>query len=728
LLQPLHSLQLLALIQLPVSARPFFRHDLLQGALAVIAFSVFLLAPGYMLGWAGNFFGFRRSSGAERLLLSVALSAGISPVLAVLVTRCASLTATLWLYIFISLIAAVLAFRKGSERNPCRWTLKGSTWLALVMAVLWAALALFELADLQLGHRLYLSVTTYDHSVRTAMVESVLRHGIPATNPFYLPHAKPAGLRYYYYWYVLCALVSRAVGVPARAAMTASVVWSGLALAAMIPLYLKHVLRCREGLRRTSLIGFTLLGVTGLDVIPNLLLYAQPVSVIYPDADWWDPNQVTGWMASLLWVPHHVASLTACLVGFLLLYGLHDEDGWARRMGMAALAGAAFASAAGLGLYVTFAFAVFLTAWSARLLLRGEVRAFASFVAAGAVSLALSIPYLRELSGAGAGEGFARFSVRDFPPLVDWLHAHGVVSVMAVQGISLLALPAIYCVEFGFFLLAGWWWLRGRRAASNGAQALWWMLGSSLLVGTFLRSAAIVSNDLGMRAVLPAQFVLLLFGAMWLGGEEWKKPGESSAGVALSGEARTSAAARVLRIAVLSTLALGALGTVHELVILRAYPLLVDAGQIERNEVFFPAAPQMGERTYLLRSGLEQLQSQVPDSAVVQYNPFPPTYPVLLLYSGRQRAAAMRDCGASFGGDPAGCRPILNLVAPLYFRNFYPGPVDVDATCRALGVQVLIATDADQAWSVPESWVWQRPTLVANSSLRAFGCGEYPLK
>jgi hypothetical protein len=230
------------------------------------------------------------------------------------------------------------------------------------MAALWAALALFELADLQLGQRLYLSVTAYDRSVRTAMVESVLRHGVPASNPFYLPYGQPAGLRYYDYWYVLCALVSRAVGVPARAAMTASVVWSGLALAAMIPLYLKHVLQCRDGLRRASLIGFALLGVTGLDIIPNLLLYAQPVSVIYLDADWWDPNQVTGWITSLLWVPHHVASLVACLVGFLLLYGLQEEDGWLRRMGVSVLACAAFASAAGLGLYVTFAITVFLMA------------------------------------------------------------------------------------------------------------------------------------------------------------------------------------------------------------------------------------------------------------------------------------------------------------------------------------------------------------------------------
>ncbi len=701
--------------------QPFFSNDVGQGALAVVAFATFLLAPGYLLGWACNLFGFRRGSGAERALLSVALSVGISPVLAVLVARCSSLTATLWLFFSISLIAAALALKKGAEGGSERWALKPGTGIALGLAVLWAAIALFELADLQLGHRLYLSVTVWDYSVRTAMVESVLRHGVPATNPFYLPNAQPVGLRYYYYWYVLCALVSRAVGVPARASLTGSVVWSGLALAAMIPLYLKYVLGCRKGLRRASLIGLVLLGVTGLDVIPNLILYARQTSVILPDADWWDPSQVTGWMASLLWVPHHVASLVACLVGFLLLHSLQEEDGWSKRVGVAALAGVSFASAAGLGIYVTFAFAIFLVAWSARLLLLGKFRSLISFAAAGAVSLALSVPYLRELSGAGAGEGFARFHVREFLPLVNWLHANGVTGTVAVQGISLLALPVIYFAEFGFFLLAGAWWLRRGRTVSNGAQALWWMCGSSLLVGTLLRSAAIASNDLGMRAMLPAQFALLLFGAMWLGGREWNRPGTAS-----SGEEKITAGARALRVAALCTLVLGALGTVHELIILRAYPLLVDSGQIERSEGFLPAGPQMGERTYRLRQGMEELQRRLPQAAVVQYNSLLPTYPALLLYSGRQRASGMRDCGAPFGGRPGDCRPILERLVPLYFRNIYPGPVDVDAACRALGVQVLIATDADQVWRDPESWVWRRPALVANPSLRAIGCGGFP--
>jgi uncharacterized membrane protein len=129
LLQPLHSLHLLALIPPSISAEPFFRQDILQSALAVFTFSVFLLAPGYMLGWAVNFLGFRRSNGAERLLLSVALSAGISPVLAVLVTRCTSLTTTLWFYIIISLIAAALAFRNSTVRGPGHWTLKTGTGL-----------------------------------------------------------------------------------------------------------------------------------------------------------------------------------------------------------------------------------------------------------------------------------------------------------------------------------------------------------------------------------------------------------------------------------------------------------------------------------------------------------------------------------------------------------------------------------------------------------------------
>jgi hypothetical protein len=43
-----------------------------------------------------------------------------------------------------------------------------------------------------------------------------------------------------------------------------------------------------------------------------------------PTIEWWNPEQVTAWFTAALWVPHHVAALIACLMGFLLLWVLPD--------------------------------------------------------------------------------------------------------------------------------------------------------------------------------------------------------------------------------------------------------------------------------------------------------------------------------------------------------------------------------------------------------------------
>ena len=59
--------------------------------------------------------------------------------------------------------------------------------------------------------------------------------------------------------------------------------------------------------------------VTGLDILPVLVkaLLHMPTD---GDMEWWSAAQVSSWMDSLLWVPHHIAGLVCCLLGFLLVW------------------------------------------------------------------------------------------------------------------------------------------------------------------------------------------------------------------------------------------------------------------------------------------------------------------------------------------------------------------------------------------------------------------------
>src|SRR5206468_4193790 len=193
-----------------------------------------------------------------------------------------------------------------------------STTAALGLAILWAIICLVLLPDLQLGYRLYSTAAVADLGVRNAFVASAMHGGAPPANPFFFP-GSVIKLRYYYYWYVITAIPAVAAGVPPRAALFASSIWSGWLLAAITALFLKHFYGIRQHIRRASIAAMALLAVTGLDVLYVLYLYLK-YRIVLSDMEVWDTDQVTSWTNSLLWVPHHVAATSACMMGFVLLW------------------------------------------------------------------------------------------------------------------------------------------------------------------------------------------------------------------------------------------------------------------------------------------------------------------------------------------------------------------------------------------------------------------------
>ena len=83
--------------------------------------------------------------------------------------------------------------------------------------------------------------------------------------------------------------------------------------------------------------------------------------------------------------------------------------------------------------------------------------------------------------------------------------------------VNLVFLPINYALELGFFLAVGVLRQRqlmsGRVEASTNELAAWTLVATSFLIGTFLRSSTTGTNDLGWRCFLPAQLILLLWGA-----------------------------------------------------------------------------------------------------------------------------------------------------------------------------------------------------------------------
>jgi len=701
--------------------RNFTVVDTLGTLKACVALLPFMFAPGYVAGWALDLFEFRRRRQILRLILAVPLSISICPMLSYLLAR--FLEPVLWAFYIVVFAACVLLLAKEARRAKLRPVSKcifsKYIWVALSLMALWGVAALGSMVDLQIGDKLYPPIVAYDHSVRTALTVAIARH-VPPNNPFFANAAAP--LRYHYLWLLFCSLPMKLFHLSPRYVVYSGVVWCGLGLMCVIALGLKFLVWVQTDIERKTLLGVGLLCVTGLDILPTLYLRAAGHFWL-SDMEWWNEPQITSWVGSLLWVPHHVGALIAGFVAFLLLRHQADADrSWATAPVI--VAGMAFASAAGMSVYVTFTFVVAVALWLLALIARKDWVEAAMFVGAGAVALLWALSYLSGLGGpgssglggpGGAGAAFVEFALRPFPLGVLLAQQIGINlrAQFALTVANAVFLPINYALELGFFLAVGVLRLRqlvrGNVDASANELAAWTLIMTSFLVGTFLRSSTLSSNDLGWRCFLSAQLILLLWGTTMV--HDWWFHRSS---IAPQPAPRPWA-----RGALATLLILGILGTAYQVFMLRMFPVLLDRGAIAGLSWVAPNR-QFGKRAYALRSAYEVLDAQLPSSAVLQSNPAKEDLILHMLYSGHDAAAGNGECGTTFGGDPGLCALRLQKLAGLFEL---PDGGNLDATCREYGIDAVVVEDSDRVWQEPSSWIWSRQPVVANDYVRAFRCG-----
>jgi len=682
----------------------FMRDDVVGAALGVALFAAFLLTPGYVIGWLFNVRGFRREPRVWQVLWSLPLSVGVMPIIGYLAGSFLGMR-TLWgIYAMLLIAAAVLMGRSKMTRSgPAQgdWP----RWLLAACAV-WMVVTVLSGIDVQWGSQLYPSVLIYDYNFRATLIDGISRQGLPAINPLFYPgHFVP--LRYHYFWFIPCSLVSQLSGgvIDPRQALIASDVWCGWALMAMVLLYLRYFKLGGNPLGPRGAWACLLLGAAGLDVIPNalsaLIRLATGSGVVYASAEWWN-NPVTGYPHAVLWVAHHVAAVIACLCGFLLLWKRDAGDRWAPL-----LAGACFASAVGMSIYVAFTFALTLGVWLAWSALAMRWHTVRDCIFAGMTAGALAIPYLLAMTRIpGSGGAFVRPTVRSFWILEGMLRAlHW--SWTAVATANLVVLPLNYFLEAALLVIIVWFVMRrsirsGLHTDESRVQVV--LLCVPLLIATFLRSGVIENNDLGWRAPLIAQVITVVAGVDLVR--------------ALVIRARTSTRLARLRGLVVAVLVLGVASTMWDLLTMRTYPMLVDAGWAQ--EAFWLPGRHIGARTYAMREIYEDLQRRIPRDAVVQANPNVWNQVYLGAYAQRQTASFDVTCGTVMGGDPGLCA----RMQPELIRAFNEsgGLKYIRGICRSDGVSALIFEKSDPAWrgTVAGS------TLVSNVHARAIDCSDSP--
>lgn len=660
-----------------------------------------MTAPGYCVARWTNLCSFQDRGLREQLAWSVALSLSVGTIATVGLVWVCGVLATGWLLVGMGLIAGLMIWHARASPDISR----GEVLVFGSVFAGWAALVILSLVDWPHGGGLAMSVTAYDHSVRAAMVGAVMRTGVVPANPLYWPgHAAP--LRYYYFWYVTCGVVARLAHITARQALIASCVWPMFGVAALLSLYGRFLLGWSgDVLRRRWWIAVALMSVTGFDILMVFLSVSVGGSP-NGDMEWWSIDQVTSWADTFLWVPHHAASMICCMLCLLLLWMASREARASERNKFAVLAGLSFASGFGLSSYVGAAMAMVAVAWLVwRLFSVDRVRALVACSISGVVAIAVLAPYLAQLLHRNAGETEGAASVLGLdvrmmftPDLLlgtPWLKTLAVHHAVAAHEISamLLLVPG-YFVELGFFGIVLLMAFRQRKQLGEGELALLFWTLATLVCTTFLRSRVIETNDFGSRAMLLAQFCLLLLGVQVL--------------------SRCSKGARRF---LLALALLGFVGTVFQVVMLR---ISLPREQSSHDP---DVGDELQRQNYVIRDAWSALDSQAPADARVQFNTVDNDYwqGALMIHANRQLVSGDGGCDVAFGGEAAACDPIQKGITQL----FQGQNLDADgarSTCRAIGAQYLFVTRWDPAWQGRKGWVWTLPAVVERPEARVVTC------
>ena len=683
--------------------------DIVGAVRGMVGFAAILFAPGYLVGSSGDLFRFRSRSFLERIAWAVALSFAVSPIFAILLGWLMSLSAVASGFEVLAggTVVAMLVQRR---RFGIPWN--RSTVLLASFGIVGIAVIVGSLVDIQQGNRLYLSVSVLDQAFRVAFTNGIFHTGIPPLNPLYRAGGV-SPMRYYYFWYALCAVCMKVAHVSARQALIASSCWAGIGLIAMIALFARHFLDVRDRLYRVILAGALLLTVTGLDILP--VLYKLLVKHSFSgDLEWWSKDQISSWFDSIAWVPNHTSSLLCCLTAFLLLWRTREAGPSRNNVAAIALAGVAAASAFGLSIYVAAGFAMLMAGWSAMLLLRKqETILVARSAVAALVAGALLVPYLRSLMGSRSGtEGGAnagvshlfQLGVREMlnaghitglPALASIHNSHPILLEQAAR--LTLLLPG-YVLELGLYGLVLVLAICGWRSLSPSDRTAVGLALAGLVLVSFVRSAVIGNNDFGYRAALIPSFFLLLLTAEML-----TRP-KSSQWLAL-------------------LLLIGLAGTGFQVLMLRVYVPLHVAARM-------PGFEGLPETAFATRAGYEVADRMIPATAVVQSNLIDPRsyfYVANMLYSGRAMVAdAEVDCGAVFGGDPAQCASAQHAIREL-FTLPAPSAEEAIARCHFWGIHYLAVARSDLAWEDTRGWVWALPVVgPAETDFRVVQCGTAP--
>lgn len=412
----------------------------------------------------------------------------------------------------LPLIAAITALRHSPPDGATAEVAPRVPLLAYAIAALVAVVPALAVAPKIGDAAVRLAPPIFDHS-KIAIVDDIIRHGVPAGNPFFGEVGSHIAFAYYYLWHFSAAelaLLFGASGWDADIALTGFTAFASLLLMASLAVWFS---RRAEAALYVPLLAFA---ASLHPVLAFLLGPERFYSIFLP------PTGLAGWLFQTSWAPQHIAATSVVILACVVLVRLAKAPSVFTAAIFALLLAAGYQSSAWVGGVVfglAAPFIALLLVLSGQQPLRARLHAamLAGLAALGA--LVLAYPFIKaQIAVAAAREvthpiAFAPIKVFNF-----WV-PDGLRPILNIPGYWLALLPIEFPAIFLPGIIALVVFARGAALAPQQrevARCFAVLTAVSLLVTGFLRTTFADNNDLGWRAVLPAVFVLTIFAAAGL--------------------------------------------------------------------------------------------------------------------------------------------------------------------------------------------------------------------
>ncbi len=378
------------------------------------------------------------------------------------------------------------------------WAFAAAAVLVLVPAV--AILPKFS------GDAVQLADPIFDHS-KIAIIDAMARLGLPPVNPVFGEFGAPGRLAYYYLWHFSAAELALAVGAggwEADIGLTWFTAFASLSLMMGVAVWLS---------KRTA----AAIWVVVLAAAASLWVTLDWIAGAHDLTPWLRPPVgMAGWLFQATWVPQHLMAASCTVAAMLLVSRFARRQSPMLLLVLAFVVVAGFESSSFIG-GVTLAIAALV---AAPILLVGtepaQRRCFALGLAAVAVLAAcLAAPFvLDQLAAVRARGGGSPIVVKPYTVLGEAFPytLHRLLDIPAYWLILLpIELPATYVA--GAIALAVALGSRMPRPERLAQASLACLAGTGLFVSWLLVSTLGENNDLGLRAIIPAEMVFIVAAA-----------------------------------------------------------------------------------------------------------------------------------------------------------------------------------------------------------------------